>query len=285
MQVLHSVIAPYTQLSEHSAPLVLAVIGTLAGGWLLVRTARAGWGWAVGTALLVLPVAVPLVRHWGDPNGKDLRAPLLALLATVAVSVLVALNAGLPSPRDLLGDAPARLAQTAHWVGSGAALQWVQAELPRRIDRLRPPVTPFAPSPLAAEREADCLRIDTVFHASLGTCVEASAQDKAARRELLAGGRLSVAAYNTESQLVLYTAYNCRRCDQARQWLRSRAVPFVERNLDIEHEYRPGFSAIGGRAVPLMLLGRESREGFDEAWLQQRVGAQAADALHRDASS
>ncbi|HET7774512.1 MAG TPA: glutaredoxin domain-containing protein, partial [Burkholderiaceae bacterium] len=233
------------------------------------------WGWAVGTALLVLPVAVPLVRHWGDPNGKDLRAPLLALLATLAVSALVAANAGVVWPREAVAEAPARMAQAARWVSSGAALQWAQTELPRRIDRLRPPAQPFAAAPLQTEREADCLRIDTVFHAGLGTCVEASAQDKAARRELLAGGGLSVAAYNTETRLVLYTAYDCRRCDQARQWLRSRAVDFVERNLDIDQANQPGFSAIGGRAVPFMLLGRESREGFDEAWLQQRVGGQA----------
>jgi hypothetical protein len=276
MQILQTVVAPYTQLSEHTAAIVLATLGVTLGLWLLVRTARSGWGWALGTALFALPVAVLLVRHWGDPNGRDVRLPLFGLLATLAISALVAVNAGLSLPRDALADAPAKLQQAAQWFSSGAALQWAQHEVPRRIDRLRPASMPFATAPLAAEREADCLRIDTVFHSSLGTCVQASPQDLAARRELLAGRGLSVAAFNTETSLVLYTAYDCRRCEQTRQWLRERKVPFVERNLNIEREHQPGFRAIGGAAVPFMLYGRESREGFDEAWLNQRVGTQAA---------
>ncbi|KPF69379.1 hypothetical protein IP84_05835 [beta proteobacterium AAP99] len=278
MQILQTVTAPYTQSSEHTAAIVLATLGITLALWLLVRTARSGWGWAAGTALFLLPVAVPLVRHWGDPNGKDLRLPLFGLLGTLAVSGLVALNAGLSVPREALAEAPAKLQQTAQWFSSGAALQWARHEVPRRIDRLRPASMPFATAPLAAEREADCLRIDTVFHSSLGTCVEASPQDLAARRELLAGRGLSVAAFNTEPGLVLYTAYDCRRCEQTRQWLRERKVPFVERNLNIEREHQPGFRAIGGAAVPFMIYGRESREGFDEAWLNERVGTQAAGA-------
>jgi glutaredoxin len=63
----------------------------------------------------------------------------------------------------------------------------------------------------------------------------------------------------------MYTTQWCPACKQVKAWFKANKVPFQEVDVEASAENRAQFRALGGKDVPLVLVGKNRMEGFDEA--------------------
>lgn len=73
-------------------------------------------------------------------------------------------------------------------------------------------------------------------------------------------------------RITLYSTRRCPHCQQAKAWLRQRGLRFQE--FDIERNPRAfkAFQRLGGRGVPVILVGDKRVDGFDPRRLRQLLG-------------
>jgi|APTNR8051073442_1049403.scaffolds.fasta_scaffold22339_3 glutaredoxin len=62
--------------------------------------------------------------------------------------------------------------------------------------------------------------------------------------------------------VVLYTGNQCPACDQARQWLQQRGVPYSERRASSEDDAQALERLVGARTIPSLTIGTQSLRGF-----------------------
>ncbi|MFN0163586.1 MAG: DUF4124 domain-containing protein [Burkholderiales bacterium] len=74
--------------------------------------------------------------------------------------------------------------------------------------------------------------------------------------------------------VVLYTGADCAACDQGRQLLSARGVPFAEKTVRTQDDLNAFKAATGASQIPVMLVGGSKSVGFDEsAWNVALTGA------------
>lgn len=67
--------------------------------------------------------------------------------------------------------------------------------------------------------------------------------------------------------VTLYTAADCPACDNGRQWLLQRGVPYRERTVQSEADALALVNLIGARTVPALTIGAQPVRGFaPEEW-------------------
>ena len=64
-------------------------------------------------------------------------------------------------------------------------------------------------------------------------------------------------------RLSLYTSASCVHCRRAKAFLRRHEIPFREMDMDRNRRARSEFQRLGGRALPLFLVGDQRLNGFD----------------------
>lgn len=62
--------------------------------------------------------------------------------------------------------------------------------------------------------------------------------------------------------VVLYTTAWCGVCKKAKAYLRSKGIPFSEYDVEKNRTGRNEFRRLGGRGVPLILVGEQKMSGF-----------------------
>lgn len=62
--------------------------------------------------------------------------------------------------------------------------------------------------------------------------------------------------------VVMFTTPSCGYCKQARQYFRNNDVPFREFDIHNSAEASRKFDEIGGRGVPVTIIGEERIDGF-----------------------
>jgi glutaredoxin len=77
----------------------------------------------------------------------------------------------------------------------------------------------------------------------------------------------------TKYPVSLFTAKNCPGCDQARQSLRQRGVPFNEYSVATNDDYAALQARFGGTSVPVVLIGSQSMKGYSSNDLQSYLDA------------
>ncbi len=84
---------------------------------------------------------------------------------------------------------------------------------------------------------------------------------------LLAGGSYFIHDYfrwPDADKVTLFTSDSCGpTCAQARRWLQSKKVEFIERNVDAASEHLERWKRVGGREFPLTIFGEERIEQFN----------------------
>lgn len=65
----------------------------------------------------------------------------------------------------------------------------------------------------------------------------------------------------------LYTASWCGYCKRAKAHLRARGVPFEEFDVERSVAVRQEYDRLGGRGVPIILVGQQRMDGFDATTL------------------
>lgn len=73
--------------------------------------------------------------------------------------------------------------------------------------------------------------------------------------------------------VTLYTAEDCQACDNGRQWLAQRGVPYRERRILTEQDAQALNSLVGARTVPALTVGAQPLRGFSESDWQAYLDA------------
>jgi glutaredoxin len=74
-------------------------------------------------------------------------------------------------------------------------------------------------------------------------------------------------------EVVIYTTPTCGYCKRALAHLKSRNIPFLEKDVSANAQAQSEWQSFGGRGVPLALFGSQKLSGFsaasyDKAWTQ-----------------
>jgi len=77
----------------------------------------------------------------------------------------------------------------------------------------------------------------------------------------------------TKYPVTLFTTKNCPGCDQARQSLRQRGVPFSEYSVVTNDDYAALQARVGATSMPVVLIGSQSMKGYSSNDLQSYLDA------------
>ncbi|MEJ2403517.1 MAG: glutaredoxin domain-containing protein [Candidatus Thiodiazotropha sp.] len=65
------------------------------------------------------------------------------------------------------------------------------------------------------------------------------------------------------NRVVIYTTLKCPHCVHLKRWLKKNNVPFLDFNVAKPGKIQKKFFEIGGRTVPLIVIGDRFFEGFN----------------------
>jgi glutaredoxin len=71
------------------------------------------------------------------------------------------------------------------------------------------------------------------------------------------------------ASVVIYTTDNCPHCRHAKHWLKQREIPFLDLNVGKPGKIQKQFYHMGGRSVPLFMIGEKMITGFNPNQLQK----------------
>jgi glutaredoxin len=66
-------------------------------------------------------------------------------------------------------------------------------------------------------------------------------------------------------KVVMYSTKRCGYCKQARQYFTRNAIPFTEYDVETSQKGRRDYKKLGGKGVPIILVGKHRLNGFSEA--------------------
>ena len=94
---------------------------------------------------------------------------------------------------------------------------------------------------------------------------------------LVASGFALAAPAGAEAQdrpeVKMYATSWCPYCARARAYFAKRGVAYTEVDVEKSAEGRAEFRRLGGRGVPLIVVGDQRMNGYSEARLAQLLGA------------
>ncbi len=70
----------------------------------------------------------------------------------------------------------------------------------------------------------------------------------------------------------MYVTDWCPVCKRAESYLRSKNYPYVKYDIDKDESAKRRFQDLGGRGVPLILVGSQKMSGFSAQYLEQLMG-------------
>ncbi len=68
---------------------------------------------------------------------------------------------------------------------------------------------------------------------------------------------------NHPTRVLLYTTGRCVLCRQAKAFFKQHRIPFTEWDVERNQRAWKEFQRLGGRGVPLILVGKQQIRGFD----------------------
>lgn len=77
------------------------------------------------------------------------------------------------------------------------------------------------------------------------------------------------ASFGGSKKVVMYSTSRCPACSMAKSYFARKGIPYDERDVERSPQAREEFERMGGRGVPLILVGTEKMEGFSEQRLNQ----------------
>ena len=70
-------------------------------------------------------------------------------------------------------------------------------------------------------------------------------------------------------QVVMYSTEWCGYCKKARNYFRNKNIAFTEYDIEKDAAAKQAYDRIGGRGVPVILVGQRRMNGFSEAGFQK----------------
>ena len=81
------------------------------------------------------------------------------------------------------------------------------------------------------------------------------------------------AAGTAKPQVKMLATAWCGYCARARAYLKSRGIPFEELDVEKSAQGRQEYRALKGRGVPIILVGNQRMNGYDQARLEGMLQA------------
>jgi len=75
--------------------------------------------------------------------------------------------------------------------------------------------------------------------------------------------------YAGNKSVTMYSASWCGACWQAKAYMNARRIPYTEYDIEASEQHMNQFRILGGRGVPLMLVGKQRLSGFSAGHLEQ----------------
>ena len=66
-------------------------------------------------------------------------------------------------------------------------------------------------------------------------------------------------------RVTIYTTPDCPHCRRAKAYFAEQGIPYLERDIETSVAARQAFARLGGRGVPLILVGHRKLHGFSPA--------------------
>lgn len=85
----------------------------------------------------------------------------------------------------------------------------------------------------------------------------------------------SVASQNSagaQGQVILYATDWCGYCRKTKEFFNHQGVAYVEYNIEKDAEARQEFERLGGRGVPLVVIGETVIRGYDVEAMKSALG-------------
>lgn len=73
------------------------------------------------------------------------------------------------------------------------------------------------------------------------------------------------------AQVRIYTTSYCGYCKQAKEYMDGEGIPYKELDVEYNDENHKQYQALGGRGVPLILVGEQMMHGFNQNGLRQML--------------
>jgi len=99
-----------------------------------------------------------------------------------------------------------------------------------------------------------------------GTAGVESFQGKAAVSFMGGGGEAS--AKTPSGKVRMFVTPSCTYCKKAKAYLRQRGTPFEELDVENSRSAKAEYDRLGGRGVPVILVGQKRMDGFDAGGLE-----------------
>lgn len=87
-------------------------------------------------------------------------------------------------------------------------------------------------------------------------------------------GGVAMQTADGQKLVALFTTDSCTYCAAAKRFLAEKQVPYTEFNLDHSDKARQVFGMLGGRGVPLIIVGEQRLVGFDPGMLARVLSEQ-----------
>ena len=72
-----------------------------------------------------------------------------------------------------------------------------------------------------------------------------------------------------QQPIVMYSAEWCGVCKKAKKYFNARRMPYTELDIDKNKQARREFQVLGGKGVPLILVGDYRMAGFDQGFFDR----------------
>lgn len=74
---------------------------------------------------------------------------------------------------------------------------------------------------------------------------------------------------STGSRVTMYATSTCGYCKKARRYFRDQGIRYTEFDIDRDSAARKRWKNLGGRGVPLILVGKRKMHGFSESGFER----------------
>lgn len=259
-------------------PIVLLGLGCLVGfvGGIMVLVAafRQSLVWGLVSIFVPFGHAVFTCLHWAEAKkgtliglaglvicgGAFFTAPTEFRVGLTQGRPLAAAAESQPPARDLtaqIADQRAKLeTQNATFAQDGEELSRQFAELEARRKAL-----PAGDAGALAKFNADA----AVYQARTTRRKQMFAEIESGQRELdalLAKRSLAAAGGAGGRQVVMYSTSHCPACQMAKQYFAQKGVRYQEIDVENSAAGRAAYERLGGRGVPLIMVGEKRVDGF-----------------------
>jgi len=73
------------------------------------------------------------------------------------------------------------------------------------------------------------------------------------------------------AKIVVYSSNTCPHCVTAKDYLKSKGIDFVEKNVSTDMEARKELMGMGYMGVPIIMVDDKVIEGFNKAKLEELI--------------